>query len=235
MKTSASLPVIACFSLLSLPATGQDRPSDAGGKAPPGYVIVEEEVLYDLPENYPDQPMKAARKYLGKKDYQAAARETRKVEAFLKAERTRSDVGNDSALDAGIDDLEKIASKLEAESAIPEKELKDSFARAHLALAASDQAKASENFAAKEARRAGQEMKAGAKHVEKAAEWSGTKLDHGAKAAVKGSLELSGKLLEGAGWVPEEVGKGIHDLGSEIDRLGQKLRTSKPAEGSASR
>ncbi|GEM_PF-6151627 len=83
--------------------------------------------------------------------------------------------------------------------------------------------------------KAGEEMKAGANHVARASDWSGNKLESEAKTVLKKASELSGKLIHGASLVPEEVGKGIESLGSEINRLGQKLEKKKPeSQGSAS-
>jgi len=38
---------------------------------------------------------------------------------------------------------------------------------------------------------------------------------------------FAGKLIEGAGWVPEEVGKGITAIGSEISKPGKKIGPKK--------
>jgi hypothetical protein len=38
---------------------------------------------------------------------------------------------------------------------------------------------------------------------------------------------VAGKLIEGAGWVPEEVGKGITAIGTEISKLGKKIESKK--------
>jgi hypothetical protein len=236
MKYAKSIPALVSIALVPLCAATAPAKSSQTGKAPAGYVILEEEVTYELPENYPDQPMQSARKSLNKKDLKAAAKDTRKAESYLKGELSRSGPKSDSALTASIAELEKIASSLEAGTSILEKDLSQAFARAHLALAENDQEKAAEHFAAKANDKAGEEMNSSANHVSKASDWSGNKLESAAKTVLRKSSELSGKLMKGASMVPDEVGKGLEALGSEIDRLGQKLEKKKPeAEGSASR
>lgn len=232
MKSGISMAAIVGIGVLSAHAAQEEARTVQ--KAPIGYVLVEEDVFYDLPENYPDQPMKSAERHAEKKEYKEAARDLRKVDGYLRAERSRSGERNDSALEASSSEVESMARTLEEGKPIANKDLKQAFARAHLALSHGSRIRAAERLAAKEGKKTGNELKAGAEHLEKAAEWSGAKLEQGAKATVRESKELSGKLIEGAKWVPEEVGKGIRDLGVEADRLGQKLGGRKPADGSAS-
>jgi hypothetical protein len=45
--------------------------------------------------------------------------------------------------------------------------------------------------------------------------------------AIKGTRLLAGKLIEGAGWVPAEVGKGLEAIGKEIEKLGKAIAPAK--------
>jgi hypothetical protein len=57
--------------------------------------------------------------------------------------------------------------------------------------------------------------------------WDGRDVEAGTKVALKDVELLAGKLIEGFGWVPEEVGKGLDATGQEIDKLGKMLETPK--------
>jgi len=57
--------------------------------------------------------------------------------------------------------------------------------------------------------------------------WDGREVEAGTKVAFKDAELLAGKLIEGLGWVPEEVGKGFDATGQEIDNLGKMLETPK--------
>ncbi len=41
--------------------------------------------------------------------------------------------------------------------------------------------------------------------------------------AVNSYASSSGELIEGVGWVPEEVSKVLKDIGKEIDKLGKMI------------
>jgi hypothetical protein len=63
--------------------------------------------------------------------------------------------------------------------------------------------------------------------MEQAAKWSGHKLETSTVEVIKSTRIVAGKLIEGVGWVPEEVGKGITAIGSEISKLGKKIEPKK--------
>jgi hypothetical protein len=44
---------------------------------------------------------------------------------------------------------------------------------------------------------------------------------------LKGAREVSGKLIEGSGWVGEEVGKAIKKCGDETEKLGKWIEPAK--------
>jgi len=59
--------------------------------------------------------------------------------------------------------------------------------------------------------------------MEQAADWSGHKLKAGASKAIKAGREVSGKLVEGASYVPEEVGRALKSMGNAITGFGKKI------------
>lgn len=204
--------------------------------APEGFALVDEEVIYMLPQDYPDQHMLSASKSLDRKDTQAAAKDVRKATSFLRAQASRSGAQSDSGLEASIQELEALAAAFEAGTTVIEKELTDAFARAHLALAAVDQEKASEHLSQQENQLAGRELQASARHLEKSSEWSGAKLDKDGKMAVKDAGRNSGRLIKGSGYEPDKVNTNLDSLENQIKKQGQKLeKTKAPAMGSLQR
>lgn len=204
--------------------------------APEGFALVQEEVIYMLPQDYPDQHMLSASKSLDRKDTQAASKDVRKATGFLRTQASRSGAQSDSGLQASIQELEAMAASLEAGTTVIEKELTDAFARAHLALAAVDQDKASEHLSRQENQLAGRELQASARHLEKSAEWSGAKLDRDGKMAVKDAGRNSGRLIKGTGYEPDKVNTNLDSLDNQIKKQSRKLERSRaPAMGSLNR
>jgi hypothetical protein len=191
-------------------------------KAPDGYVIVEEDVLTYFVES-PGEHFHKARQSFLKKDYKAAAEEIRKGEAFLRLQSARATVEGKKGLDASVEELEKLANDVEKGTVTSAKTLDNTFARAHHALAKHHYLKAIEYRAKNDTRRTGHALKAAAIHLEHGFAWAGHELEAGTVRVIKDTGLLAGKLVEGTGWVAEEVGKAIDKIGQEIDKLGKLL------------
>jgi hypothetical protein len=73
------------------------------------------------------------------------------------------------------------------------------------------------------AKNVGADLTAAVNATEKSAEWSGQKISAGGEKAIQATKSLSQKIVSGGKWTADEVGKGIASLGSEINRLGQKI------------
>lgn len=86
---------------------------------------------------------------------------------------------------------------------------------------------ATDSWAKKEIKETGHALKSAAEHMEQAANWSGHKLEAGTSKAIKVAREVSGKLAEGAGYVPEEVGNGLKSMGEAISGFGKKILPGK--------
>jgi hypothetical protein len=102
------------------------------------------------------------------------------------------------------------------------KDLEVVFAKTHHALA-----KAVEAQGKKKAEKTGRFLKSAAIHLEHGLSWSGHKLEAAAVASIKEIRVLSGKLIEGTGWGPDEIGKAIKWIGKEIEKLGSKIEGNK--------
>ena len=162
-----------------------------------------------------------------KKDFGAAATEIRKAADFLKEEAGKATGEGKKALEASIHELGQLAKDVEKGAVTSEKKIKDTFARAEHALAKHNQLKASESWAKKETKETGHALKNATRHLKQAAKWSGHELEKGTIDVINGARLVAGKLIEGAGWGTEEVGKGITGIGNEISKLGKKIEPAK--------
>jgi hypothetical protein len=107
------------------------------------------------------------------------------------------------------------------------KDLEVVFAKTHHALAKHHYLKAVEAQGKKKAEKTGRFLKSAAIHLEHGLSWSGHKLEAAAVASIKEIRVLSGKLIEGTGWGPDEIGKAITWIGKEIEKLVSKIEGNK--------
>ncbi len=162
-----------------------------------------------------------------KKEFKASADEIRKGSAFLKKEAQSANGEGKKELTASIQELGKMADDIEKGAVKSDKNLKDAFSRAEHALANNYYLKASDSWSKKETKEAGHALNSAAEHMEQAANWSGHKLDTGSSEAVRTGREISGKLVQGTGYVSEEVGKSLKSMGDAISRFGKKILPGK--------
>jgi hypothetical protein len=192
------------------------------------WLVVDESSWYPYIEE-PDRHFQNAHKALLAKDYEKAAEEIRKGEAFVKLEASRASRDVKHSLDSSAQELEKLAVDMtdnRREKSIVEAD--QSFGRADRALARSHQVKAKESWEKKETAKAGYEMKAAALNLEQSAGRAGGEAKTGVSAVVRDTRMLAGKLTEEGEHAVGEVDKGIDDLGKAISDLGP--RTSKPEQ-----
>ncbi|HUU96668.1 MAG TPA: hypothetical protein VM487_13085 [Phycisphaerae bacterium] len=207
-------------------AAAQQPTAKEPPKAPEGWVLVEENVLIVFADE-PEHKMKAAHESFLKKDMEATAADLRKAAAFVKLEAARAAGDAKKGLVASATELEKLAGDVEKGTVSSSKTLEAAFARAHQALAKHHHAKATESWAAKAEHATGHELKAAAASVESAFKWGGKEMETGTEAVIKDSRYAAEKLIEGGGWVGEEVGKAIEKCGDETEKLGKWIEPAK--------
>lgn len=195
-------------------------------KAPEGYIVVEEDVAIILADEHEHYFKKAHEAFL-KKNYKTAAADIRKAVGFLKLDAAAADSEGKKALSDSVHELEKLATDMEIGKVASAKVLEQSFSRADYALAKAQHSKATESWAKKKIRETGHALRNAALHFENAAKWAGQKLEIVTVDVIKGTRIVASKLVDDAGWVQEEVGKGITAIGSEISKLGKKLEPAK--------
>ena len=167
----------------------------------------------------PESSFQKADEFFLKKDLKAAATEIRKGAGFLKREAKKASKDGKEGLKASVQELEQLAKDVEEGTVTSEDKLKDTFARSYEALAHHQYLKASESWAKKKTKETGQALTAAAQYLEETARWSGRKLETGTADAVRYARTVGGKLIKGAGYGVEEVGKGIKEIGRELSNL----------------
>lgn len=165
---------------------------------------------------------KAHESFLEKK-FDASATEIRKGAEFLRKESESADIKGKKLLAASVTELNKLADSVEKGAVKSDRKLKDAFSRAEHAVANDQYIKATDSWVKKETKKTGQALNSAAVHMEQAADWSGKKLKAGSSKAIKEGREVSGKLVEGAGYVPEKVGNALKRMGDAISRFGKKI------------
>jgi len=185
------------------------------------WLVLDESSWYPYVDE-PDLHFQNAHQSFLAKNYDKAAEEIRKGEAFVKLEARRSSGDVKDSLNSSAEELGKLAGDTKKGTVKSVREGDDAFARADRALAQSHQVKAKESWAKNEAVKTGYEMKAGARLLEQSAAWAGSEAKSGVSTAVRDTRTLAGKLADGSGYAAEEVEKGINHLGKEISDLGHK-------------
>ena len=158
-----------------------------------------------------------------KKDFKASAAAIRKGSDFLKKETVAAGEEGKKMLTASTRELDKLADSVEKGAVKSDKKLKGAFSRAEHAIANDYYVKATDSWARKKTKETGEALNSAAEHMEHAADWSGRKLKAGASKAIKEGREVSGKLVAGTGYVSEEVGKGLKNMGDAISEFGRKI------------
>lgn len=190
--------------------------------APPGTVIVHENVLMTLMDE-PEKHFEQARREFQKHELKPAGVEVRKGAAFLRVESGRGDTVSKEALLKSAGELEKLGDEMEKGTVNTVAPLNQGFARADLALAEHYHALAEQAKSEKDSVRTGRALEGAAYYVEKSAAWSGHRLEAGGSTAVRGAHTLADKLKNGAAWTGEEIGKALSAVGDETTKLAGSL------------
>lgn len=171
--------------------------------------------------NQIDQHFKQAHENFIKKDTKAAAAEIREAARLVDREaKSATGEGKKALLDSGKE-LEKLAGDVEKGTVKSVESLDHAFARVDHDLARHHYLRASASWAKRAAEDTGHELEAAAGALEHGAAWSGREAEKAVRATVRDTRLIAGKLIEGTGWVPAEVGKGIEKVGDGVERLGR--------------
>lgn len=195
----------------------------------PGWMVIDEDLwirFIDEPSHYMNQ----AHSLFLKKEYGPAAMSMRKSAGYLHIDAHNAMSTTKASLTASAEELDVLATDIQAGKLRSVSELESAFARAEHALAADRLAKARFAFKSMNHAKTGHYLSSAVAHVENGAKWVGHGLESGALAMANGFRMLSGKLIEGSGFAVDEAGKGISWVGEEVEKLGKYLEPYKQAK-----
>jgi len=215
------LSVVLSHMVLALPHYAWAQAQTAGS-APPGYVLVEEDVIITF-ANEPRESFRAAVAAFLKRQMRAAATDIRKGEAYLKIEAGRATGDVRKALMDSVQELEKLAGDVQKAAVADLQELQNAFARAEHALAKHHYLKAIELRAKNDAQKTGRELQAAADYVDSGQVWLTRKMHEGVADTVNEARRVAAKMVYGTGASADEVGKAFDGLGKELDKFGSMV------------
>lgn len=199
---------------------------------PRGKVLVSDEIL----RTFSDQPgvhMQLARDALRKKDTQAAARELRLADGFMKLELARAQGPGKAVLKASVDEVARTAADLERGAAMSTTDLNGVLARSHYALAVHHYFLASNAMRAKADKKAGHDIAAAAGDAEAVFKWIKRKAAADETAVISSSRDLAAKIIEGTALGAEEASTGLAALKAHLDNLATSVEPAAPVGDAA--
>ena len=180
----------------------------------------------------PGRPLSAARDLFFQFEIRAAAAKIRQGASEVRTAARDAATDAKQSLNATADELETLSQRVEAGSIKTVEELDRPFARAYHSLAQHHYLAGQRLWRAREHQLAGRRLRVAADNLERAAAAAGHRLSSTADAAVRESRLLSEKLIEGAGYATDDVGKTFESLGKQVETVGQNVEPvalTKPA------
>jgi hypothetical protein len=190
--------------------------------APSGHFLVHEELWSDLSDE-PGEHMDRARNAFLAVDVREAAAQIRKSATYLRITAAQAVDGSKRALLRSAHELEGLAHRVEAGTVKSVGELDAAFARALHSLSHHHTLLAERAWIARQNELAGKQLRAAADNLEKAAARTGHALQTATVAVAKETRLVAGKLLEGTGFVVDEIGKGFAKFGKQVEEVGKGI------------
>ena len=225
MSLRTWLPLLTLLSAFAIPARGADTKAPET-KVPEGWLLVEEDVWYQLADE-PDRHFLQARLHYLQKENEAASADIRKAAAMLKLASAMSEAEAKKALQGSIFELEVLGAEAKAGKVRSARTLDRIFARAYEALAAHNSTRAVEFLKNDDANHAAFHLRAAARDIDHAYAWAGLETSDRAAAVLRSAEELARKLLEGAAGAVREALKAGAEVHEERVELKKALDAAK--------
>ena len=210
--------VIGLWAIIWVPAAGASQSQ----KEVPGVLSEAKAIATGL-----DKDLQKVRESFLKKDLKASAAAIRKGGAYLASLEAQAAENREQAYLAGMEGLERAANRVEKGTVKSVKELEREFESSYHALAQYHYLRATEYWAKKETANVGQKLSTANAYFESGVKEAGGKERREVRFVIKDTRILAGKLVQGAESVNGEVEKGIKAPGVEIEKLGEKVKSSK--------
>ena len=220
-STLFALALVSCVAATSARADQGDT-HDTKPQAPAGFLVIDEDRWYLLADE-PGRHIGRAREAFLMMDSRAAASELRKAAVHLRMEASASAERMKRRLIHEEHQLENAAHSIEAGTMKSVEDLDLATSRAMHTLSESQYVRASEAWQKKEVRRAGHYLRAAADNIEHAAVRTENRMKASTAQIARESRVISGRLIEGTGYVVDEVGLGFETIGNQIERVGARI------------
>lgn len=198
-------------------ATPQPAPGTPDTGALPGAMGM-------APSDDAEEDLEDAHEEFMRRDVEDAADEVRDAAEEMRRDATRATGDVQSALRAAADRLDTVANAITSGTITTTEQLGRELAHAYHALGRFHLAMAEEAMNRQDTRTAGQELQLAARSVETGFTRLGKGVESTTASAVRDARTVGGKLIQGAGWAPEEVGRAMQALGGEIEKLGREAQ-----------
>lgn len=191
--------------------------------APPGYLLVDEEMWSQLMDEA-GRHLDRAREAFLHGHTRTTAHEIRKAAIMMRIDAAHGQDRADLALLKSAHELEHLAQRLVSSQSTDTIDDVDAVSsRALTALADHEQVKASLAWKQHHPHRSGRYLRSAADNLERAAYRARAALSTATSDSIRNARVLSGKLVESTGYAIDEVGSGIDALGHQIERFGHAI------------
>ena len=204
-------------------------PNAAGIQVPKGYVLVEEDQWHKLADE-PERHFAHARASYLKSDARAAAAELRKAGVHLRVAAAHAAARTKLELTQSEHAIEQLARRMESGAVNSVEEMDLVTSRALHSLADYQYVRAADAWRHHEQQVAGQYLRSAANNLEFATQRTGLALRNATAEVARESRALSSRMIEGTGFIMDEVGAGFEAFGHQIERVGKIV--APPATGS---
>jgi len=193
-STAAASALLLMAAAHSAGAAPDRAPAPTVPPVPEGYLLVEDDVWYQLADEPDRHFLEARRDYLREKPADAASA-ILKANAVLKLAAAHADGDAKKPLQASILELETLAAKLAHDNVRAPRSLDRIFCRSFLALAYYNEAEARRHLRSEEPEKAARHLRAASRDVVHAAVWRGTELEDHLLQALGDLEKAAGRLL----------------------------------------
>jgi hypothetical protein len=126
-------------------------------------------------------------------------------------------------------DIDRIAEQVRRGKLTTPRELDAALRRADRGLARHHLERATRAWERRETEQAGREIRVAAQYTERLAQDAGRGVERATRDVIRATRTVGAKLVDGAGWTSNEVGRAFAALGREIDRLGADVAPRSPS------
>lgn len=214
---------IVSFGVFRLAGADQKQPMGMVPHAPPGYLLVDEDMWSQLMDEAGRHLDRARDSFLHGHS-RTTAQELRKAAIMMRIDAAHGEDRADLALLKSAHELERLASGLlSAQSMHNIDDIDAVSSRALAALSDHQQLKADWSWRQGHTSRSGRYLRSAADNLERAAYRARVAVSVATSDAVRDARILSGRLVDGTGYVMEDVGEGINALGHQIKHFTHEI------------